>query len=74
MEWIAIGASVLTALGSFLGVFLANRKQTALIEYRMKELEKKVDLHNKVIDRTYKLEARADVTEAEIEDLKRKVG
>lgn len=34
-------------------------KTQALIEYRLKELEKKVDKHNNLIDRTYKLEEHA---------------
>jgi hypothetical protein len=71
MEWVALGASVLTALGSFLGVFLSNRKQTALIEFRLKELEKKVDKHNQVIERTYKLEERASVIETRIDEIEK---
>lgn len=56
MEWIAFAASAVTALLSFLGVYLSNRKQTALMAYRLEQLEKKVDKHNQVIERTYKLE------------------
>ena len=58
MEWIAFGASAVTALLSFLGVYLSNRKQTALMAYRLEQLEKKVDKHNQVIERTYKLEQK----------------
>ena len=39
----------------------------ALIEYRLGQLEKKVDLHNNVIDRTYELEKQVAVIK---EDLK----
>lgn len=60
MEWIAFAASAVTAIMSFLGVYIANRKQTALMAYRMEQLEKKVDKHNQVIERTYKLEQRVD--------------
>lgn len=74
MEWIAFAASVVTALLSFLGVYLSNRKSAALMEYRLQQLEKKVDKHNQVIERTYKLEERAAVIETEIVDLKKKVG
>ena len=63
MEWVAFGASVLTALLSFLGVYISNRKSAALMEYRIKQLEIKVDKHNNVIERTYKLEQ-------EVKDLK----
>ena len=71
MEWIAFAASAITALLSFLGVYLSNRKQTALMAYRLEQLEKKVDKHNQVIERTYKLEERASVIEAEIDDIKK---
>lgn len=71
MEWIAFAASALTAVLSFLGVYFSNRKQTVLMAYRLEQLERKVDKHNQVIERTYKLEERASVIETEIEDLKK---
>lgn len=37
-----------------------------LISYRLEQLEKKVDVHNNVIERTYELEKRADVMEEQI--------
>lgn len=60
MEWLAFAAAAVTALFSFLGVYIANRKSAALMEYRLKQLENKVDKHNQVIERTYKLEQRVD--------------
>ena len=60
MEWIAFAASALTAVLSFLGVYISNRKSAAVMEWRLKELEKKVDKHNQVIERTFKLEQRVD--------------
>lgn len=74
MNWIALGASVVTALFSFLGVYLSNRKSAALVEYRLEQLEKKVDKHNKVIERTYELEKRTAVIETEVDDLRKKAG
>lgn len=71
MEWIAFAASALTALLSFLGVYLSNRKQTVLMTYRLEQLEKKVDKHNQVIERTYELEKKTAVIETEIEDMKK---
>ena len=67
MEWVAFGASVLTALLSFPGVYISNRKTAAVMEWRLKELEKKVDKHNQVVERTFKLEQK-------VEDLEKKVG
>lgn len=34
--------------------------------YRIRELEKKQDKHNKLIERTYELERRADVSEEKL--------
>jgi hypothetical protein len=41
--WVPIICAVITGLLSLAGVYLANRKSTALIAYRLEELEKKVD-------------------------------
>ena len=57
--------AVLSLLGT-LGGYLANRKSTALIAYRLEELEKKVDKHNSVIERTYSLEETQAVLEEKI--------
>lgn len=35
---------------------MANRKTIALIEFRLGELQKQVEKHNSVIERTYRLE------------------
>ena len=35
-------------------------KTTALIEYRLQELEEKVDKHNNVVERLYAVEAKVD--------------
>lgn len=55
----ALGTGVL----SLIGVYLANRKSSALIAFRLEMLEKKVDAHNGLIDRMYKAEGRLDVIE-----------
>ena len=44
--------------GTLSGAYLANRKNSALIAYRLEELERKVDRHNGIIERTYELEKR----------------
>ena len=63
-----------TAIGSISGVMAANK----LTNYRIEQLDKKVDKHNTVIERTFKLEeAQAVLTEQikvanhRIEDLER---
>ena len=41
-----------TVIGSVIGVLTANR----LVNYRLEQLEKKVDKHNNLVERTYHLE------------------
>ena len=53
--------AIIAFLGTVAGSFMAHRKTTALISYRLEQLEKKVDLHNKVVERVYELEERASV-------------
>ena len=60
MEWAALGGSVLTALLSFLGVYISNKKQTALMEYRLKQLEDKVGKHNNLEGRIIALETHVN--------------
>ena len=45
-------------------------KTRALLEYKLTELEKKVDKHNKVIERTFKLEGQMAECQHDIKDLK----
>lgn len=52
-------------LGSLFGVIASNK----LTAYRLEQLEKKVDKHNNVIDRTYKLENRVGLLEQHVDDL-----
>lgn len=51
-----------SAVGSVLGILASAR----LTQYRLEQLEKKVDRHNQVVERTFRLEARADVIEEDI--------
>lgn len=54
------------AIAAIVVAAIQHRKTVAILEYRLKELEAKVDKHNNVIERTYELEARADVQEEKI--------
>ena len=60
MEWIAFAASAVTALCALLGTYLSNRKQTALMEYRLKKLEEKVGQHNNLEGRVIALETHVN--------------
>ena len=62
----AVIVALLSLAGTLAGSFLAHRVSTALIAYRLEQLEKKVDKHNCVIERTYKLEERCEVFDEKI--------
>lgn len=63
-EGIIVG--VLSLIGTLAGTYFANRKSSALIAYRLDKLEEKVDKHNSVIERTFKLEEQAALIEERI--------
>lgn len=63
-----------TLLGTFGGIVVSGK----LINYRLEQLEKRVEKHNQLIDRTYKLEEeyklheeKIKVVNHRIEDLER---
>ena len=59
---VAVISGVGTLVGSGIGAY-ASSKLTA---YRIEQLEKKVEKHNQVVERTYKLEQDAAVKAEEI--------
>lgn len=59
--WAAIITGLISLAGTVLTVTKTSAKQSALMEYRLKELEKKQDKHNQIIERTYALEDRANL-------------
>ena len=56
-----------TLLGSLFGVLAAQK----LTQYRLSQLEEKVNKHNNLVERTYKLEGRMTMAEDNIEELKK---
>ena len=54
MESIIVAA--LALIGTLAGTYFANRKASALIAYRLEQLEKKVQAHNNLVERMYRLE------------------
>lgn len=51
-----------SGVGSLCGVLVSSR----LTQYRLEQLEHKVEVHNGVIDRVYKLEERTELQEEKI--------
>ena len=66
MNWETLLAAAITAGFAFLGVYMSNRKQAALVAYRLEKLEEKVDKHNNVVERMYRLEEQVKNLQAEV--------
>ena len=63
--------AVITAGFAFLGVYISNRKQAALVAYRLEKLEEKVDKHNNVVERMYRLEETVKNLQAEVTGMRK---
>lgn len=61
---VALISGLGTIVGSGIGIIASAR----LTEYRLEQLEKKVNLHNNVIERVFELEKKEAVLEQHIED------
>lgn len=59
--------------GSAIGAFCGVLASASLTQYRLKQLEEKVNRHNNLIERTYRLEGRMDEAEHDIRDLKGRI-
>ena len=55
--------------GAFGGILVSSK----LTQYRLEQLERKVEVHNQVIDRVYKLEERTEVQEEKIKVANRRI-
>ena len=64
--------ALINAISVIVSGLIAAIVSNKLMAYRIEQLEKKVDKHNSVIDRTYHLEAQVEVLENEIDNLKNK--
>lgn len=60
--------AIIAFIGSLIGNYMVNNKNQALIAYRLEQLEKKVALHNQVIERTYQLEKEVKVIETKMDN------
>ena len=67
-----IVVAVLSLAGTLVGSYWSNSKNQALIAYRLEELEKKVNKHNNLVERMYKLEEQSTLLEHRISDLEDK--
>ena len=60
------------AIPSILATVISSRNNSNLLSYRLKKLEEKVEKHNHVIERTYKIESQIAMLEEEFKSLERR--
>ena len=70
---VALITGGLALFGTLGGSYLANRKSAALIAYRLEQLEQKVQAHNNLVERTYKLEERTEIQEEKIKAVSHRI-
>ena len=61
--------AIIGFLGAVIGSAIGVVASAKLTNYRLEQLEKKVQLHNNVIERMYELEKKEALLEQRIEDL-----
>lgn len=63
--------AVITVIGVIISNYYSNNSTRKLILYRIDQLEHKVNKHNNLIDRVYKLEDRENIIETKVERLEK---
>lgn len=63
--------ALITLIGTIASGIISAVIANKLTVYRIEQLEKKVDKHNNLIERTYKLEERLAIVENDINDMKK---
>lgn len=59
--WATIIGAAVAAAASIIVCIINNNKQNALFLFRLEQLEKKVEKHNNLVERTYRLEESAAI-------------
>lgn len=67
-------SGIFSLVASLIGTFGGILTSTKLINYQINELKKRVDKHNNVIERTFKLEEHCRYVDERIERLEKEVG
>lgn len=64
----AVVVAILSLVGTLLGSWAGIRQANKVVDLRLSSLENKVEKHNQLIERTYKLEERVSILEHKVED------
>lgn len=63
---VAVISGLCVAIPSIIATLSSNKKNNDLVVFRINQLDKKVQEHNNLIDRMYKVESRVALLEDEI--------
>lgn len=67
MDTIIVAA--ISLIGTLAGSYFANSKTIALLSYRLEQLERKVEKHNSVVERTFQLENNMQTAFSRIDEI-----
>ena len=67
-------AALIGLLGSMAGSLGGVLVSARLTQYRLEQLERKVQAHNRLIERTYKLEERSEIQEEKLRVANHRIG
>lgn len=56
----------LALVGTLTGAYLSNSKTKALLAYRLERLEERVNKHNNLVERTYRIEEEQEIIKEKI--------
>ena len=66
--------ALISLLGTLFGTFAGILTSSKLSNYRIEQLEKKVDLHNNAVERLFIAEGAITELQHDVKDLKKKIG
>ena len=70
----SIAAALIGMAGSAIGSIAGLLASAKLTNFRLEQLERRVQAHNNLIERTYELEKRTDIQEEKISTAARRIG
>ena len=69
----AIGTGVVTLAVCLVNNYFQQSKTRALLEYKLNELTERVNKHNDLVERTYRLEEQVSITNEKVKELTRRL-
>lgn len=70
MDYTSLAVAGMSLVGTLAGTFGGILVSNKLTNYRIEQLEKKVEKHNQVVERTFKLEGQITEVQNDIRDMK----